>query len=65
MKVYLKKFITEKAIHAFLDASTLAYGACIYAVTNANGDFLLCAKSRVEPAKEMRKCLHKENMIKM
>jgi len=42
-------------LHGFADASTNAYGACVYLrVTNTNGTHittLLCAKSRVAPLK--------------
>lgn len=43
-------------IHAFSDASTKAYGACIYAVTTSNegtSSMLLCSKSRVAPLKQI------------
>ncbi|XP_036322008.1 uncharacterized protein LOC118736009 [Rhagoletis pomonella] len=43
-------------IHAFADASTRAYGACIYLVTRMEKETssaLLCAKSRVAPTKQV------------
>lgn len=43
-------------IHAFADASTRAYGACIYLVTHTGKETssaLLCAKSRVAPTKQV------------
>ncbi|XP_036346966.1 uncharacterized protein LOC118756302, partial [Rhagoletis pomonella] len=43
-------------IHAFADASTKAYGACIYVVTRQEKETtssLLCAKSRVAPTKQV------------
>ncbi|XP_037813119.1 uncharacterized protein LOC119604511 [Lucilia sericata] len=43
---------SDTEIHAFADASTKAYGACIYAVSRIDGtSSLLCAKSRVAPIK--------------
>ncbi|XP_017470269.1 PREDICTED: uncharacterized protein LOC108361969 isoform X1 [Rhagoletis zephyria] len=49
-------FNTATEIHAFADASTKAYGACIYMVTrdsNGTTSSLLSAKSRVAPKKEV------------
>lgn len=49
-------FDTTTNLHAFADASIKAYGACIYAVSQAEGNIyatLICAKSRVAPTKEM------------
>ncbi|XP_053964104.1 uncharacterized protein LOC128867038 [Anastrepha ludens] len=40
----------NSTIHAFADASTRAYGATIYVVSNSTSA-LLCAKSRVAPTK--------------
>ncbi|XP_061386899.1 uncharacterized protein LOC133321844 [Musca vetustissima] len=47
-------FNNSTNIHAFADASTKAYGACIYVVTQTSGGLhssLLCSKSRVAPLK--------------
>ncbi|XP_067620031.1 uncharacterized protein [Eurosta solidaginis] len=52
----LVHFDFEAQLHAFSDASTKAYGACIYAVSRYEGTMytsLICAKSRVAPTKEM------------
>lgn len=49
-------FNTHTNIHIFADASKKAYGACIYAVTSTEhkiDSYLLCAKSRVAPTKEV------------
>ncbi|XP_061402363.1 uncharacterized protein LOC133338195 [Musca vetustissima] len=43
-------------IHAFCDASLSAYGACVYARSEYNGEVtthLLCSKSRVAPLKAL------------
>ncbi|XP_052855156.1 uncharacterized protein LOC128263919 [Drosophila gunungcola] len=43
-------------MHRFCDASTAAYGACLYLRSEANGNaeaHLLCAKSRVAPLKAL------------
>ncbi|XP_017474302.1 PREDICTED: uncharacterized protein LOC108364926 [Rhagoletis zephyria] len=58
-KVRVPRFVhfnVEAQLHAFADASTRAYGACIYAVSHSGGTThasLICAKSRVAPTKEI------------
>ncbi|XP_067620048.1 uncharacterized protein [Eurosta solidaginis] len=52
----LVQFGNECTFHAFADASTKAYGACIYVVSQSEGSYrsaLLCARSRVAPTKEV------------
>ncbi|XP_036317696.1 uncharacterized protein LOC118732675, partial [Rhagoletis pomonella] len=57
-KMHLPRFVcfnSSTKLHAFADASTKAYGACVYAVSNADGgphSSLIAAKSRVAPTKE-------------
>ncbi|XP_017483674.1 PREDICTED: uncharacterized protein LOC108372479, partial [Rhagoletis zephyria] len=57
-KIHLPRFVcfnSSTELHAFADASTKAYGACVYAVSNADGgphSSLIAAKSRVAPTKE-------------
>ncbi|XP_052837396.1 uncharacterized protein LOC128253205 [Drosophila gunungcola] len=49
-------FKASVEMHGFCDASTAAYGACLYLRSEANGNteaHLLCAKSRVAPLKAL------------
>lgn len=54
-----RRVLTPKSnveVHAFCDASLMAYGACIYIRSERNGNVetnLLCSKSKVSPTKVM------------
>ncbi|XP_052855037.1 uncharacterized protein LOC128263821 [Drosophila gunungcola] len=53
---FVMQSLASVEMHGFCDASTAAYGACLYLRSEANGNaeaHLLCAKSRVAPLKAL------------